>query len=120
MPESAYSDVTKLYSKALEKSVSGKGFAFDEEVKDFDELWNLHAKRSEIINSLKGKIGTSIKTRDWCPSMAQVDFLSRCERDLRLRFRSRVACFRKRSESHKLGLASIEAADRIISQNESE
>lgn len=118
MPDAAYKDVTDLYLKALEKSVSGKGFAFDENIESFDELWKLHGKRQDIIDALKGKMGTSIKTKDWCPLMAQVDFLSRCERDMRLRFRSRVACFRKRGESHKLGIESIKVADKIISKNE--
>lgn len=118
MPEPSFAEITEIYTEALKQSTSGKGFAFDNQVKDLDELWEKHGKRKDVIDKLKGKIGSKLHTKDWCPIMAQVDYLSRAERDTRMRFKSRVACFKKRGNSHHLGLASIEVANKIISHNE--
>lgn len=120
MPESAYSDVTEILTKALQQSAVGgeKGFALDGVVEKLSELAEKLQKRKDIIDKIKGKMSGSIKAMDWVPLQAQVDYLSRVERDLTVRYMTRVGCFRKRVESHDLGVKSIEAADKILSQIE--
>lgn len=121
MPESAYTTVTELLTKALQQSAVGgeKGFALDGVVEKLSELAEKLRGRKEIIDKLKSKMsGGGIKAKDWTPLQAQIDYLSRVERDLTVRYMTRVGCLRKRTESHELGVKSIEAADKILSKIE--
>lgn len=120
MPESAYSTVTELLTKALQQSAVGgkKGFALDGVVEKLSDLAEKLQDRKDIIDKIKGKMSGTVKAKDWIPLQAQVDYLSRVERDLTVRYMTRIGCLRKRTESHELGVKSIESADKILSQIE--
>lgn len=120
MAEASFETFCSTLEKALGKSASGSGFAFDKVTPNLAALWKQLQDRQEIISKLKEVSKKSqFQAREWIPPMAQADFMSRCERDLRLRFRSRIGMMRRSSQTNKVtGIPSLEAARTIFSMIE--
>ena len=94
---------------------AGGGFAFD--VADFAEVTKNLADRKKIIASLKKKMQKgNTKASDWTPVMAKVDHLSRIDRDIQLRYRSRIGAFRLRMAAPALGVASLDAMKKALTK----
>lgn len=93
--EQVYNKVVDTIVKALTRGASGAGFAFDGE--DMAEFQKNLADRKKIVASLKKKMGKGkVKAADWCLVMAKVDHMSRIDRDLQMRYRTRIGAFRRR------------------------
>jgi hypothetical protein len=104
--EQAYKKVVDTMVKVLSRGASGAGFGFDGE--DMTEFYKNMADRKKIVASLKKKMGKGeVKASDWCLVMAKVDHMSRIDRDLQMRFRTRIGAFRRRSLAGGNGIAAL-------------
>jgi hypothetical protein len=104
--EKVYEEVIDMFTTAVSFSASGAGFVFDGI--DFTEFKKKLADRKKIISSLKKKMKKGgIKASQWTPVMAKLDQLSRIDRDIQLRQRSRIGAFRRRGFTTGLGIISL-------------
>jgi len=89
----SFIDVLK---EGLKKAATKKGFFFDKAKID-DPSWKgvfKSADRQELVGELKGQVHEKMKAGKFVAAATRIDFLSACERDLRLRARSRLQSFR--------------------------
>lgn len=113
--ESKYDEVVEVLVSALERGASGSGFSFDGE--DMPEFQKKLQDRKKIIDALKKKMGGGkIKASEWSPVMVKLDFLSRIDRDLQLRFRSRIGAFRRRLLPGISEIASINSTTNALEE----
>jgi hypothetical protein len=121
MPEEPFKKIDDILLKAIEQSAAGGelGFALDGVVESMGALYEQLGKRKEIIDKLKGKMKKGgLKAKDWSPKMAQLDFLSRIERDLQLRYRTRIGAFRRRRIGHAIAAANMEINTKVMERIE--
>ena len=113
--EKVYDQVVDTLVKALSRSASGSGFAFDGE--DMEKFNKNLGDRKKIIDSLKKKMGSSkVKASDWCMPMAKVDHMSRLDRDLQMRYRTRIEAFRLRPLAGGNGVTALLAMRSFLSK----
>jgi hypothetical protein len=121
MPKGPFTKVNEIILKAIEQSAAGgeKGFALDGVVENMSNLYEELAKREEILDELKGKLSKGgLKARDWSPPMAQVDYLSRIQRDMEVRYRSRIGALRRRRIGHDVAMENMQINEKVLEQIE--
>ena len=116
MTEQSYTEFVEILKKAAERGGKHEeGFALDGQVEDLDEVLKILRGRKGIVEKMKGKMaGGDAKASEWTPLVHQVDFLSRCERDLLMRYRTRIGWMRRARQSGDLGVKSLEKASEVI------
>ncbi len=104
--EGVYDEVVDLLVQALTRGASGAGFSFDGQ--DMPGFYKKLAERKKMLDSLKKKMGKGkIKASEWCPVMAKADHLSRIQRDIEMRYRSRIGSFRRRMLAGGNGISAL-------------
>jgi len=91
-----------------------KAFVFDGKAKDLETLIAENLDRKPLIEYLKKTQGTDVEARHWSSAGAKIDFMSASERDLRLRFRRRVANFSTADANRTAAAASLTTAAESI------
>lgn len=101
MPEKPFNELIKVIDLALQKNAGEGGFCFDD-VKNITNLTALFKlfDRTEMVATLKKRAQKKgLKAKEWVPLVAQIDYMSSTERDIRLRFRNRIQALRLRDSN---------------------
>ena len=91
--------LTKLLQTAIQQNALGDKFCLDDQVKSLDDLWK-QCDRTSAVADLKKKM-TGCTASEWIPLATQIDYMSVVERDLRIRFRSRIQGFPDPKEANQ-------------------
>lgn len=118
MPHEKFIELTKLLDEAFVRNGETDGFCFDEKAPNLKELLKKF-ERDELIAELKKRALKKTKASQWVPLVSQIDFMSRAERDVRLRFRNRIQSLRLRRTGTELARKSLETLFKELSTIES-
>lgn len=114
-----WDETYKEFEKIITNALTGSGtprLAFDGVVKDLDELWE-KCNRQPMVAELKARAQKPrLPAKEWSPLAARIDYMTVAERDLRMRFRGRIASFKLRN----LEAAQTIKAPREFSQAQSQ
>jgi len=115
MSEAAFSKAVKTIDEALKPEGEQGGFVFDKQ-KSLAELLKIF-ERKNLVAELKARaVKKGVKSSEWVTLVAQIDAMSIMERDIRVRFRTRVGGFKRRGTTQQFGRDSLATMERIIGQ----
>lgn len=105
-------------NKALQANGGIQGMAFDGSVANLTALYK-NCDRTDIINDLQQKAQQGCDASDWVPQAHRADFMTVCERDLRLRFRNRIQSLGTRTIGSQYAVPAVKSAQSTMDTIES-